>query len=76
MHWETEFGLLTVQAANLHHEQTRKGGRQGEFLRVPYIVHPLQVIQRVQRWGIDALTEENKERLGRYLKDDENSITF
>ena len=61
MHWETEFGLLTIQAANLHQEQTRKGKRQGDFLRVPYIIHPLQVVQRVQRWGIDEPTKENQD---------------
>jgi len=29
------------------------------LLRVPYIIHPLQVLQRIQRWGIDTPTPEN-----------------
>lgn len=60
MNLDAEFGMLTAHLANLHVQQTRKGPRNGVRLRVPYVVHPLQVLQRVQRWGIDDHTEENK----------------
>ena len=59
MKWEAEFGMLTTHATSLHVKHTRKGPKKGYFLRVPYIIHPLQVLQRVQRWGIDDVTPEN-----------------
>lgn len=60
MNLDTEFGMLTSHLANLHVLQSRKGARKGILLRVPYVIHPLQVLQRIQRWGIDHPTEENK----------------
>lgn len=59
MKWEVEFGMLTVHAASLHVKHTRKGPRKGQYMRVPYLIHMLQVLQRAQRWGIDAPTPEN-----------------
>lgn len=57
MNWQTEFGLLTVNAATFHSNQTRKGK---EGLKIPYIIHPLQVLRKVQNWGITNPSEENK----------------
>lgn len=60
MKWTAEFGLLVSHVANLHVKQTRKGP-QGAFLRIPYVIHPLQVLQRVKRWGIHEANEQNKD---------------
>lgn len=56
--FELEFGALTHLAAGFHVQQTRKGSSTG--LRVPYIIHPLQVLRRVQMWGIKYPSDENK----------------
>lgn len=46
MQWDFEFGLLTAHVAHLHASKTRKGNKNG--LKTPYIIHPLQVLQKVQ----------------------------
>lgn len=60
MNFQVEFGLLTSIAVNLHIKQTRNGAPDNDGFRVPYIIHPLQVLQLVQRWGITNLSELNK----------------
>ncbi|RCS44757.1 HD domain-containing protein [Bremerella cremea] len=47
MTWDDQFGQLTVAAAQLHAGQIRKQGG------MPYLIHPLQVVQRICSWGID-----------------------
>lgn len=47
MTWDDQFGQLTVAAAQLHAGQIRKQGG------MPYLIHPLQVVQRICNWGID-----------------------
>lgn len=59
MNWETEFGLLTVNAATFHLSQTRKGKKK-DGLRIPFIIHPLQILRKVQKWGITLPSETNK----------------
>jgi len=59
--FDLEFGMLTQVASAFHSQQTRKGKDEDEHgLRMPYIVHPLQVLRRLQAWGITARTELNK----------------
>lgn len=47
MDWDQDFGMLTAAVAKLHSGQVRK--QSG----VPYVIHPLQVVQRISEWGID-----------------------
>jgi hypothetical protein len=57
------FASLVIEAANWHTNHAKDGSKfrkgKGEGLKIPYIIHPLQVVYRVQRWGIVEPNEAN-----------------
>jgi len=55
-----EFGHLTHLLSSFHIQQVRKG-KFDDGLKVPYIIHPLQVLQRMQRWGINKNNLEDQD---------------
>lgn len=59
MNAAVQFSALTIAAAKIHRGQFRsKCGRPGG-LKVPYIIHPLIVLYRLQKWGVDEPTRQN-----------------
>lgn len=58
-HLNKSLAKLTLTVAEWHdksdHERFRKGKDEGG-LQIPYIIHPLQVLYRLQRWGITQPT--------------------
>ena len=55
---------LVTTAVQLHGDPSNgdkrfRKGEDKEGLKLPYIIHPLQVLYRIQRWGITERTNEN-----------------